>query len=144
MSRILLVDDDEEFLMLLGEHLSLRFLKFDLATSVEQAKRFMRSTRYRMIVSDLNMPIRIRPVPPCIRQASRYPLCPYDRVRRCEHQTGSRKARDFRMRAEADLPERTRRDHREPAVVRTGNRRTGRIDCQSANRAQLKRGPWDP
>lgn len=57
MSRILLVDDDEEFLMLLGEHLSLRFLKFDLATSVEQAKRFMRSTRYRMIVSDLNMPM---------------------------------------------------------------------------------------
>lgn len=57
MSKILFVDDDHEYLLLLGEALSLRCHEFDLATSVEQARGFINDTRYDMIFSDLNMPL---------------------------------------------------------------------------------------
>ncbi len=57
MAKILLVDDDEDFLILLGEYLSLRDQEFHKATSVGQARHFLKKSRYDMIVSDFNMPM---------------------------------------------------------------------------------------
>jgi DNA-binding NtrC family response regulator len=57
MAKILLVDDDEDFLLLLGEYLNLRDQQFDKAASVSQAKRLLKKFRYDMIVSDFNMPL---------------------------------------------------------------------------------------
>ncbi len=57
MSKILLVDDDHEYLLLLGEAMRLRCLDFDLATSAEQARGLLNDTQYDIIFSDLNMPL---------------------------------------------------------------------------------------
>ena len=56
MSRILIVDDDEDFLFLLGEYLKSFGLEHDLAVSAEQARNRLKSFRYDVVVSDFNMP----------------------------------------------------------------------------------------
>ena len=56
MSRILIVDDDEDFLFLLGEYLKSVGLEHDQAVSAEQARNRLKSFRYDMVVSDFNMP----------------------------------------------------------------------------------------
>ncbi len=56
MSRILIVDDDEDFLFLLGEYLKSAGLEHDQAVSAEQARNRLKSFRYDMVVSDFNMP----------------------------------------------------------------------------------------
>src|SRR5208337_2120816 len=56
MSRILIVDDDEDFLFLLGEYLKSVGVEYDQAVSAEQARNRLKSFRYDMVVSDFNMP----------------------------------------------------------------------------------------
>jgi two-component system response regulator PilR (NtrC family) len=57
MPKMLLVDDDEDILLLLGEYLNSRDQEFDKATCVSHAKRLLKKFRYDMIVSDFNMPL---------------------------------------------------------------------------------------
>ena len=56
MSRILIVDDDEDFLFLLGEYLKSVGLEHDQAVRAKQARNRLKSFRYDMVVSDFNMP----------------------------------------------------------------------------------------
>ena len=56
MARILIVDDDEGLLHLMGEYLESVGLEHDLAVSAEQARNRLKRSRYDMVVSDFNMP----------------------------------------------------------------------------------------
>ena len=56
MARILIVDDDEDLLLLMGEYLESVGLEYDLAVSAEQARNRLKRSRYDMVVSDFNMP----------------------------------------------------------------------------------------
>ena len=56
MARILIVDDDEDFLRLMGEYLESVALEHDLAVSAEQARNRLKCSGYDMVVSDFNMP----------------------------------------------------------------------------------------
>ena len=56
MTRILIVDDDEDLLRLMGEYLESAGLEHDLAVSAEQARNRLKHTPYDMVVSDFNMP----------------------------------------------------------------------------------------
>ncbi len=57
MCKILLVDDDEDFLLLLGEYMSLRDQQFDKAGSCDEARSLLRNNRYDIVISDFNMPL---------------------------------------------------------------------------------------
>jgi DNA-binding NtrC family response regulator len=56
MARILMVDDDEDLLYLMGEHLESVGLEHDQAVSAEQARNRLEHSWYDMVVSDFNMP----------------------------------------------------------------------------------------
>jgi DNA-binding NtrC family response regulator len=56
MARILIVDDDENLVHLMGEYLESVGLEHDLAVSAEQARNRLKRSGYDVVVSDLNMP----------------------------------------------------------------------------------------
>jgi DNA-binding NtrC family response regulator len=56
MARILIVDDDEDLLLLMGEYLESVGLEHDRAVSAEQARNRLKRSGYDMVVSDCNMP----------------------------------------------------------------------------------------
>jgi DNA-binding NtrC family response regulator len=56
MNKVLLVDDDEDLLFLIGEYLEAFGIKFDLAESATQARKRLKYSEYDLVVSDLNMP----------------------------------------------------------------------------------------
>ena len=56
MNKVLLVDDDEELLFLIGEYLGAYGIEFDLAESAAQARKRLKYCEYDLIISDLNMP----------------------------------------------------------------------------------------
>ncbi len=56
MARILIVDDDEDLLCLMGEYLESDGLEYDQAVSAEQARNRLKHSWYDMVVSDFNMP----------------------------------------------------------------------------------------
>ncbi len=56
MARILIVDDDQEILHLMGEYLESVGLEHDLAVSAEQARNRLKRFGYDLVVSDFNMP----------------------------------------------------------------------------------------
>jgi len=56
MSKVLLVDDDEDLLFLIGEYLDAYGIKFDLAASAAQARKHLKYCEYDLVISDLNMP----------------------------------------------------------------------------------------
>ncbi len=56
MARILIIDDDEDLLYLMGEYLKSVGLEYDMAVSAEQARNRLKCFRYDMVVSDFNMP----------------------------------------------------------------------------------------
>jgi DNA-binding NtrC family response regulator len=56
MARILIVDDDEDLLLLMGECLESAGLEYDMAISAEQAGNRLKSFGYDMVVSDFDMP----------------------------------------------------------------------------------------
>jgi DNA-binding NtrC family response regulator len=56
MARILIVDDDEDLLHLMGEYLESVGLEHDQAVGAEQARNRLKRFQYDMVVSDFNMP----------------------------------------------------------------------------------------
>lgn len=56
MAKILLVDDDEDLLLLMGEYLEAVGLEHDQAVSAKQARNRLKRSGYDMVVSDFNMP----------------------------------------------------------------------------------------
>ena len=56
MSKVLIVDDDEGLLFLLGEYLDSCGFQFDLANNVKKAREYLRESKYEVIISDLEMP----------------------------------------------------------------------------------------
>ena len=56
MNKVLLVDDDEDLLFLIGEYLEAYGIEFDLAESAAQARKRLKYSEYDLIISDLNMP----------------------------------------------------------------------------------------
>lgn len=56
MAKILIVDDDENLLDLMGEYLESVGLENDTAVSAEQARNRLKRSGYDAVVSDFNMP----------------------------------------------------------------------------------------
>jgi DNA-binding NtrC family response regulator len=56
MGKVLLVDDDYDFLFIVGEYLESFGIDFDLTLSVPQARKRLSHHKYDMVISDLNMP----------------------------------------------------------------------------------------
>ena len=56
MNKVLLVDDDEDLLFLIGEYLEAYGIEFDLAENAAQARKRLKYCEYDLIISDLNMP----------------------------------------------------------------------------------------
>lgn len=56
MARILLVDDDEDFLTLLRQYLNSRGFEADVANGSARARHFLAHSEYDAVVSDFNMP----------------------------------------------------------------------------------------
>jgi DNA-binding NtrC family response regulator len=56
MAKILIVDDEEDFLLLMRRYLDAYGLETEGASSSIQARHCLERTRYDAVVSDLNMP----------------------------------------------------------------------------------------
>lgn len=56
MTKVLIVDDDRDMLFLIGEYLGSFGIPFDRANSAAEARRLLKNSTYRMVISDLNMP----------------------------------------------------------------------------------------
>ncbi len=56
MGKILIVDDDEDLLFLIGEYLESCGIEFDTAASAAQARKRLNHSRYDLVISDFNMP----------------------------------------------------------------------------------------
>jgi DNA-binding NtrC family response regulator len=56
MAKILVVDDDVDFLGILRQYLNACSLEADLAKSVSQAEDFLKHTKYDALLSDFRMP----------------------------------------------------------------------------------------
>jgi DNA-binding NtrC family response regulator len=56
MRRVLVVDDDEDLLFIIGEFLDSCEVRFDMASSAAQARKLLAHCRYGTVISDFNMP----------------------------------------------------------------------------------------
>ncbi len=56
MHRVLVVDDDEDLLFIIGEYLDSKGIAFHLAESAAQARKRLAHFRYDLVISDLQMP----------------------------------------------------------------------------------------
>ncbi|MCL5406779.1 MAG: response regulator [Deltaproteobacteria bacterium] len=56
MIRVLLVDDDEDLLFIIGEYLNMNGIECHTATSVSRARKRILLCDYDMVISDLQMP----------------------------------------------------------------------------------------
>ncbi len=56
MCKVLLVDDDEDLLLLIGEYLEAYGIEFDFAQSAAEALKRLGYCKYDLVISDLNMP----------------------------------------------------------------------------------------
>ncbi len=56
MARILIVDDDEDFLRLLSEYMQSVGFEHEVAASVQQARSCLEKFDYEVVISDFNMP----------------------------------------------------------------------------------------
>jgi DNA-binding NtrC family response regulator len=56
MRRVLIVDDDDELLFIIGEYLGSSGIEFHLAMSAAQARKRLNHCEYDMVISDLQMP----------------------------------------------------------------------------------------
>jgi DNA-binding NtrC family response regulator len=55
-ARVLIVDDETDFLFLIGQYLEAKGVEFELAESVSQARRRLGDSRFDVVISDFNMP----------------------------------------------------------------------------------------
>jgi len=56
MNRILIVDDDDELLFIIGEYLDANGIEFHLAQNAAQARKRLNHYEYDLVISDLQMP----------------------------------------------------------------------------------------
>ena len=56
MRTVLVVDDDEDLLFIMGEYLDSTGIRFHLATSAAQARKCLARFDYDLVISDLHMP----------------------------------------------------------------------------------------
>jgi DNA-binding NtrC family response regulator len=56
MSKVLVVDDDEDLLFIIGEYLDSYGIEFHVAQSAAQARKRLNHCDYDLVISDLNMP----------------------------------------------------------------------------------------
>jgi DNA-binding NtrC family response regulator len=56
MYKVLLVDDDEEFLFIIGEYLGAHGIESHLAHSAAQARKRLNHCEYDLVISDVQMP----------------------------------------------------------------------------------------
>lgn len=56
MRRVLVVDDDEDLLFIIGEYLSMNGIECHTALGVSRARNYLLRRDYDMVVSDLQMP----------------------------------------------------------------------------------------
>jgi DNA-binding NtrC family response regulator len=56
MRKVLVVDDDDDLLFIIGEYLESYGIDFDLARSASQARKRLNHCEYGLVISDLNMP----------------------------------------------------------------------------------------
>ena len=56
MNKVLIVDDDEDLLLIIGEYLGSNGIEFHLAHSAAQARRRLSHCQYDLVISDFNMP----------------------------------------------------------------------------------------
>lgn len=56
MNRVLVVDDDEDLLFIIGEYLSSNGIEFHQAKSAAQARKRLNYCDYDLVLSDLHMP----------------------------------------------------------------------------------------
>jgi two-component system phosphate regulon response regulator OmpR len=56
MHRVLVVDDDNDFLWIVGEYLESTGIQFHLADSAAQARKRLAHFHYDLVISDLHMP----------------------------------------------------------------------------------------
>jgi len=55
-ARVLIVDDETDFLLLIGQYLEAKGIDFELAGSVAQARKHLTDSRFDAVISDFNMP----------------------------------------------------------------------------------------
>ena len=56
MARLLIVDDDQALLFVIGEHLAAHGFELDFASSAAQARHCLERSEYDAVLSDYNMP----------------------------------------------------------------------------------------
>jgi DNA-binding NtrC family response regulator len=56
MYKVLVVDDDEDLLFIIGEYLASNGIQSNLARSVAQARRRLNHCEYDLVISDFQMP----------------------------------------------------------------------------------------
>jgi len=56
MCRVLIIDDDEDLLFLIGKFMEAKGIDFELAGNAEQARMHLAHTRFDLLISDLKMP----------------------------------------------------------------------------------------
>ncbi len=56
MCKVLLVDDDDDHLFIIGEYLRSNGIEFNLAQSAAQARKCLNHCEYDIVISDFHMP----------------------------------------------------------------------------------------
>lgn len=56
MRKVLVVDDDEDFLFIVGEYLNMNGMECHTATNVCRARKLLMRRDYDLVVSDMQMP----------------------------------------------------------------------------------------
>jgi DNA-binding NtrC family response regulator len=56
MAKVLIVDDEMDFLLLIGQYLEAKGVDFELADSVAQARKHLADSHFDVVISDFNMP----------------------------------------------------------------------------------------
>ena len=56
MPKVLIVDDDDDLLVLIGHFLKAKGIDFELAVSTVQARKHLERARFDLVISDLDMP----------------------------------------------------------------------------------------
>ena len=55
-ARVLIVDDETDILLLIGQYLEAKGVDFKLAGNVAQARKHLEDSRFDLVISDFNMP----------------------------------------------------------------------------------------
>ena len=56
MAKVLIVDDEKDIRLLIGQYLEAKGVEFELADSVAQARKHLEDSHFDVVISDFNMP----------------------------------------------------------------------------------------